>query len=107
MNRNYQKGYRFERRIIEDLKRQGFCLVLRSAGSHSPVDVIALSSLGDVHLVQCKAGLFNFTILKEAIGYLNSIPDTPNFYKWVAYTEKGRIVYISTRDYKCSEIKTV
>lgn len=36
---NYQRGYETERKIMEELAEQGF-LVLRSAGSHSKIDVV-------------------------------------------------------------------
>lgn len=38
---NYQRGYEIERKIVHDLTGQGF-LVLRSAGSHSKIDVLGL-----------------------------------------------------------------
>ncbi|BAF60337.1 holliday junction resolvase [Pelotomaculum thermopropionicum SI] len=38
---NYRRGYETERRIMADLAEQGF-LVLRSAGSHSKIDVLGL-----------------------------------------------------------------
>lgn len=38
---NYQRGYETERKIMEQLADQGY-LVLRSAGSHSKIDVLGL-----------------------------------------------------------------
>lgn len=38
---NYQRGYETERKIIEQLADQGY-LVLRSAGSHSKIDVLGI-----------------------------------------------------------------
>jgi|GEM_PF-6243736 len=41
MNRNYNNGARRERRIMKKLEQEGwFCI--RSAGSHSPIDIIAI-----------------------------------------------------------------
>lgn len=39
MNRNYEKGRRFEYWIKRQLESENFC-VLRSAGSHSVVDIV-------------------------------------------------------------------
>jgi hypothetical protein len=41
-NKNYIKGRRFEYEIRDNLKKAGY-FVIRSAGSHSPVDLIALN----------------------------------------------------------------
>jgi len=38
---NYQRGYEIERKIMEELTGRGF-LVLRSAGSHSKIDVLGI-----------------------------------------------------------------
>ena len=44
MNKNYNNGARRERRIMKKLEQEGwFCI--RSAGSHSPIDIIAIKSL--------------------------------------------------------------
>lgn len=62
---NYRRGADFERRVKERLEGQGWT-VFRTAGSHSPADLIALKSergqlfgsplRPDVHLIQCKSG---------------------------------------------------
>lgn len=52
-NRNYEKGYRHERAIMQWLKEKGFS-TYRSAGSHSQADLIAISQ-GHVLLIQAKA----------------------------------------------------
>lgn len=39
---NYQRGYEIERKIMEELTKEGF-LVMRSAGSHSKIDVLGIS----------------------------------------------------------------
>lgn len=41
-NKNYLKGVRKERKIIQDLKAMGFEIAQRSAGSHSPIDIFAI-----------------------------------------------------------------
>ena len=50
---NYSIGRAFEYRVKKYLEKEGF-VVFRSAGSHSPADLVALK-LGEVWLVQCKA----------------------------------------------------
>ena len=53
---NYRTGTRLEYRAIELLRRRGW-FVVRSAGSHGPADLVALSPTdGHPMLVQCKAG---------------------------------------------------
>lgn len=41
MSTQYQRGAAFERRVMRDLEKRGY-YVLRSAGSHSAIDVVAL-----------------------------------------------------------------
>ena len=41
-NPNYQKGRRKEYSICDKLRKEGFEIVQRTAGSHSPIDVIAI-----------------------------------------------------------------
>lgn len=41
-NKNYLKGRRKEYKIKDKLKRYGCDITLRSAGSHSPIDVIGI-----------------------------------------------------------------
>jgi len=54
MNRNYKKGYAFENKLVNRLKREGWPIVFRTAGSHSPVDVVAINGIA-ICLFQCKA----------------------------------------------------
>ena len=49
---NYRRGADFERRVMAHLGRTGYA-TLRSAGSHSPADVVAVRR-GEVLFVQCK-----------------------------------------------------
>lgn len=61
MATNYSRGANFERTVMRDLEGRGYA-VLRSAGSHSPADVVALRKsllstvygYGEVVAVQCK-----------------------------------------------------
>ena len=47
-NRNYRKGYRFEREILQKFREAGFKAV-RSAGSHGAGDLY-IEGLGEVQL---------------------------------------------------------
>lgn len=49
---SYKKGRQFEYRVKRDLEQKGY-FVIRSAGSHSPFDLIAFSQEG-VLFIQCK-----------------------------------------------------
>ena len=51
-NQNYIRGRALEYKILNDLKAQGY-EGLRSAGSHSPVDVIVWNE-NSTFLIQCK-----------------------------------------------------
>ncbi len=50
----YRQGRTFEYRVAAYFKRGGW-VVIRSAGSHSPVDLVCAKG-GEIQLVQCKAG---------------------------------------------------
>lgn len=51
---NYIKGRKKEYRVMNDERKQGN-LVIRSAGSHSPIDVISIDVKARViKLIQCK-----------------------------------------------------
>jgi Holliday junction resolvase len=51
-NNNYKRGYITERRCVLELKEAGY-MAIRTAGSHSPWDVIAVRGDG-VRLIQIK-----------------------------------------------------
>lgn len=52
MASNYQRGAQFEYRTKRELEGYGYAVV-RSAGSHSPADLIAMRG-GEVYAIQCK-----------------------------------------------------
>lgn len=52
MTTNYRRGADFERATMKDLEGHGYAVV-RSAGSHSPADLIALR-VGETLAIQCK-----------------------------------------------------
>jgi Holliday junction resolvase len=54
-NPNYIKGRRKEYKIRRELIDEGFDIVQRSAGSHSPIDVFAINkATNEILLVQAK-----------------------------------------------------
>ena len=54
-NPNYVKGRRKEYKIRKELLNNGYDIVQRSAGSHSPIDVFAISkNLNEILLIQAK-----------------------------------------------------
>jgi len=58
VNKNYNRGRSFEYRVKKYLENEGY-LVVRSAGSKSPFDLVAISLKAyqpGVILVQCKYG---------------------------------------------------
>lgn len=63
-NKNYRRGYNLENKVANELKEKGF-FVIRSSGSHTPVDVIGSYSNGNgshtTLAVQCKVGSSSFT----------------------------------------------
>jgi len=69
----YRKGYLRELEVMRILRRSGeFQVVFRSAASHSPFDIVAISR-SKVLLLQVKTGRFNF---KKELEKLRSI-ETP------------------------------
>jgi len=52
---NYQRGADKERRIMNTFRKDGFT-ALRSAGSHSPIDVVAINpNFNIIKLIQSKS----------------------------------------------------
>ena len=54
-NRNYLKGRRAEYKLMQKLRKEGASYVMRTAGSHGPVDVIAIGE-GLIRMYQVKQG---------------------------------------------------
>lgn len=55
MSKIYQKGRRKEYKIKYQLEKEGFDIVQRTAGSHSPFDLIAIKLLTrELKLIQVK-----------------------------------------------------
>lgn len=59
-NSNYVKGRRKEYKIRNDLIKEGWDIVQRSAGSHSPIDVFAIhKERKKILLIQAKPKGYN------------------------------------------------
>lgn len=53
-NKNYIKGVRKERKIVNEARDKGL-IAFRSAGSHSPIDVVVIDKRNKlIKLIQCK-----------------------------------------------------
>ena len=58
-NKNYVKGRRKEYKTVHEMRDKGF-IAQRTAGSHSPVDVIAIHPEKKlIRLIQCKPDSMN------------------------------------------------
>jgi Holliday junction resolvase len=82
----YRKGYLRELEVMRILKDSGnFQVVFRSAASHSPFDIVAISK-SKILLLQVKSGKFNF---KKELEKLGSIKTPKNVEKqlWVLNRE--------------------
>ena len=53
-NKNYENGVRFERKVVNKARDLGL-IAFRSAGSHSPFDVVIIDKSNRIiNLIQCK-----------------------------------------------------
>ncbi len=66
-NKNYVKGRRKEYKVVNQLKKEGYDIAQRSAGSHSPIDIFAIDRKKKLILmIQVKADNYkHLKILKE------------------------------------------
>ena len=73
MNKNYQKGVRLERKLVNQARNKEL-IAFRSAGSHSPIDVVILSpKTKRVWFIQAKAKKLTGGALKrEFEAFLNN-----------------------------------
>lgn len=63
----YKQGARKEYKIIYDLRKEGFDIAQRTAGSHSPVDIIAIKIKEKIiKLIQSKR------TLKENMSFIDN-----------------------------------
>ena len=73
-NKNYQKGVRKERKIVNDARDLGM-ISFRSAGSHSPIDVCVIDEKEKkIFFIQCKPESMSDNkkkLLEEELKFLN------------------------------------
>jgi Holliday junction resolvase len=56
-NKNYKRGYEKERKLVFNARKEGMT-AFRSAGSHSPIDVIIIDhEQRIIKLIQCKVNI--------------------------------------------------
>lgn len=80
-NRNYINGRAKEYRVMNKFKQEGL-VAFRSAGSHSPIDVIGINPLSkQIFLIQCKPKSMSDN---KAQAILNDLKKLEGFYTVVA-----------------------
>jgi len=82
----YSRGRYFEYRVRDYLTSQGW-VVFRSAGSHSPADLIAIRA-GETILVQCRAK--GYLPPTERAGFV-AVAQELEVRPYLAYREKGKV----------------
>ena len=71
-NKNYIKGRRKEYAIVNKLKDEKYDIAQRSAGSHSPIDVFAISKTQKkIRFIQSKPNGYNSKKIEEDLKWLN------------------------------------
>ncbi len=99
---NYQRGYETERKIMEQLAKQGF-LVLRSAGSHSKIDVLGLHRDRIVAVQSKRTKKFSFSSYQKEVVAIQSVIleyalNNVDFELWVWEDRKGFKKWAITAD---------
>ena len=94
-NKNYKRGYAFERSIVNAYRDLGW-VCARTAGSHSPIDVVCFKpETMEVIAIQCKNKVMNDSEVNREVVALND-RGLRTTYKtavrvYVAYKEKGHV----------------
>lgn len=116
-SKNYSRGAAFERYWKKELERDPDCiLVIRSAGSHGPIDLIGLfrdpSGHGrriEVRGYQLKTGT-SFNITSEEIAFLQDLNSYYDIYTYVIFRTKHPCKWGHPRDkngYAITEYRTM
>ena len=91
MTTNYARGAAFERAIVQHFRDHGFFAV-RSAGSHSPVDVVAWDA-DSLYLIQAKTGKVHPGTIRAAKAELEQmlVPQSMSVHRevWVKSSVRG------------------
>lgn len=101
MNRNYNRGVAFERKIIEQLKQKGY-RAARSAGSHGCFDVIAWND-SEIIFIQCKTTIKDKSydsIYKKEIEEIKSeiVPHNGKKELWIKCGRKVTIIDLTSEN---------
>jgi Holliday junction resolvase len=93
---SYTKGARLEYAVVNQYKNKG-CIAFRSAGSHSPFDVVAIMpNVMKIVLIQCKNSKLSDYALKKEASKLKELGmhSTENTTLYLAYKNtRGEILY--------------
>ena len=75
MNKNYLKGARLERKLVNTAREKGM-IAFRSAGSHSPIDVTIIDPKNKrVRFIQAKDKIIRPRALKAVSGAIECFND--------------------------------
>ncbi|MTV50029.1 Holliday junction resolvase [Heliobacillus mobilis] len=91
---NYQRGYEIERKIVHELTGRGF-LVVRSAGSHSKVDVLGISRRRILAVQSKRTKRFSMAAYRKEIAGIqatikeHNIDEVIDFEFWVWVDRQG------------------
>lgn len=91
--KTYAKGRRYEYRLKEELEKRGY-LVIRSAGSHSPFDLIAIpiNSEEPIEAIQVKTGKLSYSQTLEILKKMPKIGSRDvHIIRKVIGVEKGKM----------------
>ena len=102
MNKNYERGIRFERERIMFHKARKAALVFRTAGSHSAIDVGAVYSAPEKDYIQ--TGILGRIVLEQCEVTRNKtrkrkLPFTNGVY-WVEFRTETKIIPNTKRSNK-------
>ncbi len=92
-NKRYRKGYRFENALLNRLKKEGYDAVVRTAGSHSPYDIIAIKD-AKLFLIQCKANDITPYELLRVRKKMCNIARELTVVECLAYKKKGKTLIL-------------
>lgn len=80
MNKNYVRGRNKEYRLVKQFREAGYTIVQRTAGSHSPVDIIAVhKEKRKITFIQAKPNSMTENKkeeIKKENEFLNGVYDT-------------------------------
>ena len=93
MRTNYQRGFETERKIMQELTGQGY-LVMRSAGSHSKIDVLGLRKDRIVAVQSKRTKKFSMSAYKKELAAIQDVIatyslDNVDFELWVWVDRQG------------------